>query len=91
MIYTLKENLDLIRKGTNLVCTKIIFRGFEISISMDDSWGALKQLSRTNIRVYKGKHFEEDVSDFFGFNTDSEDLFSIMSRIDKFKEKEIKK
>jgi len=64
-------------------CTKIIFRGFEISISMDDFCGALQQLSRTNIRVYKGQGFYEDVTDYFGFNTNAEDLFDIMKRIEQ--------
>jgi hypothetical protein len=70
------------------VCFKILFRGFEISVACDDSCGALSQLSRTEVRVFREGPGGEDVTDsFFGpfENTglSGEDLFKLMGRIAK--------
>lgn len=58
MIHTPRGCIDLIlaenRRGTLInpsVCTKIDFKGYEISIAMDSSLG-LGDLSRADIRVY---------------------------------------
>lgn len=61
------------------ICTKIEFRGYEISISSDSSHGP-GNLFRTDIRVYKD---EVDVTASFSKHllTDGEDLYSIMREI----------
>ena len=65
-------------------CTKIMFMGFEISISMDSSHGP-GDLSRSEIRVYDGnvdvtKDFLfEDETMLYG---DSNILYRVMRQID---------
>ncbi len=71
-------------------CTKIMFHGYEISISSDQSLCSNADLTRTDIRVYLGKadityEFIEEynrnnkcVSNIF---TDTDDLLFIMNTI----------
>lgn len=41
------------RRGNNAsVCVRIPVEGFEISVSCDDSCGAMGDLARSNLRVY---------------------------------------
>jgi hypothetical protein len=65
MIYTPRSMIDAINRedknGTLInpqVCTKIEFRGYEISIAMDSSIGP-GDLRRSDIRIYKDN---EDVT-----------------------------
>jgi hypothetical protein len=56
MIYTPRECISLLKSPLNngrnpMVCTKIAYRGYEISISMDSSHGP-GDLVRSDIRVY---------------------------------------
>lgn len=76
------------RKGTLInpqVCTKVEFRGYEISIAMDSSLQYGRDLSRTDIRVYKD---DKDVSEKFldeGCNMiygTAEELFRVMKMIE---------
>jgi hypothetical protein len=46
MIYGIKHAVN------GHACTRITHGNYEISIAMDDSWGSLSQLSRSDIRVY---------------------------------------
>lgn len=75
--------------GTDHTCTKINFRGFEISIAMDDrSLGGRRPLTRSTLIVYKdGKDvtaelpgitnvFPEGIRD-----CEAEDLFKVMQAI----------
>jgi len=89
MIYTPRPMIDAILslgasgQLTNpQVCTKIEFRGYEISVAMDASHGR-GALARTDIRIYKG---EEDVTKVLFPNDacliDAEDLarvFAVLS------------
>lgn len=85
MIYTPRSS------DTNHTCTKINFRGFEISIAMDDRClGGNRPLTRSSLVVYKGD--QEVTSHFAGLhNTDNgailevegETLFEVMQAIAK--------
>lgn len=91
MIYTPFACVDMIlrehRNGTLTnpqTCTKIEFRGYEISVAMDSSLCFGRDLRRTDIRVFKD---DKDVSDQF-LDTDcnmiygsGEELFRVMERI----------
>ena len=61
MIYTPRESIDmlfhpLVREQANKqVCTKIEYKGYEISISMDSSHGP-GHLTRSDIRVFRGNY-----------------------------------
>jgi hypothetical protein len=61
--------------------TKIRFRGYEISIAMDDSCGKLRQLSRTEIAVFRDD--KEVSSEFRHASGDAENLFLLMKSIDE--------
>lgn len=56
--------------------TKIMFRGFEISIAMDDSCGVMQNLCRTEIVVY-----HNNVEQFREPGDDAEALYKIMQKI----------
>ena len=83
MIYTPRSS------DTNHTCTKINFRGFEISIAMDDRClGGDRPLTRSSLAVYKDG--QEVTYKFAGrHNTDngaildveSETLFEVMQAI----------
>lgn len=68
------------------VCTKIDFKGYEISIAMDSSLKFGRDLVRSDIRVYKdnkdvSKDFlVEDENMLYG---DAETLLRIMKQIDQ--------
>ena len=59
MIYTPRISIDLLERvlpHNKFVCTKIDFKGYEISISMDSNHGP-GDLTRSDIRIYtKPKH-----------------------------------
>ena len=75
--------------GTDHTCTKINFRGFEISIAMDDrSLGGGQPLTRTTLIVYKdGKDVTAELPgitnvDLEGIrDCDAEDLYKVMQAI----------
>ena len=76
------------QKGTVLnpsVCTKIEFKGYEISIAMDSSLQFGRDLVRSDIRVFKD---DKEVSQFFydeGCNMiygTAEELFRVMKQIE---------
>lgn len=74
-------------------CTKLNFHGYEISISSDQSLCQNNDLIRSEIRVYTGQGYNEDVTDDFvkRYNeitksdlfifTSTDDLMFIMSSI----------
>lgn len=72
----------------NHACVVIPFKGYEISIAMDDSCGAFKNFYRTDVRVYKD---EIDVTDKFleggkdRLGDDAETLLKIMKQIESEK------
>jgi len=76
-------------------CCKIPYRGYEISIAMDDSCGVLANFSRSDIRVYNDsddqditdKFFAEDQYMLFG---DAETLKAVFAKIDEMTQGETK-
>ncbi len=88
MIYTPRPMIDAILslgsagQLTNpQVCTKIEFRGYEISVAMDASHGR-GALARTDIRIYQGD--KEVTKDLFPNDScliDAEDLARVFSVI----------
>ena len=84
MIYTPRS------EDTNHTCTKIMFRGFEISIAMDDRClGGNRPLTRSVLAVFKG---DKDVTyRFRGVSNNAtengildckaEDLYKVMQAI----------
>lgn len=70
-------------------CVKIPYKGYEISIAMDDSCGGMDTLRRSNIRVYR-EWDDADVTDQFwpvcnGVCTaNADNLKDIFSQIDMF-------
>lgn len=73
-------------KVTGYACTKIPYKGYEISISMDDSCGALPVYARSNIAVWHGGR--NVTHNLFGEETygilpaDAENLKMIFEKID---------
>ena len=73
-------------QSNKMVCTKIDFKGFEISISMDSSHGS-GDLFRTDIRVFDLAH-GGDVSQAFFVDGETmlygnaETLLRVMKQID---------
>ena len=65
-------------------CTKILFKGYEISLVMDDSCGCLNHYGRVDVRVFKN---DEDVTkEFFPKHEgceyiNGEILFDLMTKI----------
>lgn len=84
-----REMIYAIKRMPNLracQCIKIQFGGYEISIAMDDSCGALPNLSRTEIRVYRLSD-DVDVTAQFGgplYGCSGEDLYGLMQDIEVF-------
>jgi hypothetical protein len=65
-------------------CCKIPYKGYEISIAMDDSCGALDTYSRSDIRVYRESD-DVDVTHLFTDSMlygDAETLKSVFATID---------
>jgi hypothetical protein len=100
MIYVPREVISLlalkIRRGENsnpCVCTKMKYKGYEISISSDASHGA-GDLFRTDIRVYTdpGAAPQVDVTELFlaegetMLYGDVETLYRVLDTINKFDE-----
>jgi hypothetical protein len=94
MIYTPRASIDMLyvlpqRKNTQ-VCTKIEYKGFEISIAMDSSHGD-GDLRRSDIRVYgcAGNSHGLDVTEDFYIDDENmlvgtgEVLKRVMDQIDK--------
>lgn len=75
------------KRVPNGVCCKISYKGYEISIAMDDSCGALKEYSRTDIRVF-AESDDSDVTvqflkgDEYMLYGDAETLIRIFAHID---------
>jgi len=69
-------------------CTKIPYKGYEISIAMDDSCGTLEDYSRSDIRVYRDYDGKDVTEDFYkGCEVciaTADNLKSIFSMIDMF-------
>jgi hypothetical protein len=94
MIYTPRVVIDMLtsplygRQSNKMVCTKIDYKGLEISISMDSSHGN-GDLARSDIRVYDNRSgngiditdrfLEDDESMLYG---DAETLLRIMKKIE---------
>jgi hypothetical protein len=87
MIYTPRVVIDMLtsplygRQSNKMVCTKIDYKGLEISISMDSSHGN-GDLARSDIRVYDDitdRFLEDDESMLYG---DAETLLRIMKKIE---------
>lgn len=56
--------MPLIETDVNTgTCFKVMFRGYEISVAVDDSCGAFDSMHRSNIAVFVG---ETDVTETFG-------------------------
>ncbi len=74
----------------NRACCKIPYRGYEISIAMDDSCGTLTTFGRSDIRIFRDWD-EKDVTEEFWPNSmgctchgNAENLKYIFSKIDMF-------
>lgn len=69
-------------------CCKIPYKDYEISIAMDDSCGAMRECSRSDIRVYVDHQdvttlfLVEDENMLYG---DAETLKRVMLKIDELK------
>lgn len=93
MIYTPMSVVRGMRRGDNLACTKIIYKGFEISIAMDDSCGRMSDLTRADIRVSAitaGNKLVDVTKTLMGtecIRADGEMLHSVFDAIDKTLEK----
>lgn len=94
MIYTPRSPIEMMlledqqtgRVRNAQVCTKILYKGHEISIAMDSSLG-LGDLTRSDIRVFSEDsqditaHFlESDESMLYG---DAETLLRVMKKIEQ--------
>ncbi len=83
MIYTPRSG------NTDHTCTKINFRGFEISIAMDDrSLGGNRPLTRTTLAVFKDENDVTaelpgitNVTEYGIRECDAEDLYKVMQAI----------
>jgi hypothetical protein len=84
MIYMPITSASVMQSGCNMANVKIEYKGFSISIAMDDSCGALPNLSRTEIVVFN-KAGVAVTHRLLGENSgrDSSDLKKIMDRIDQ--------
>lgn len=69
-------------------CCKIPYKGYEISIAMDDSCGALADYSRSNIRVWRDFDGSDVTAEFYKVSdhcdATAENLKHIFSMIDMF-------
>lgn len=79
--------------GTKQACCKIPYKGYEISIAMDDSCGAYTTLCRSDIRVFRDRDSQDVTSDFYGdlsgtCHGTAANLKYIFSQIDMFGERE---
>lgn len=81
MIYTPSRGIIMLPSG-RVVCTKIKFRGYEISISMEDNCGVTEDLVFTDIKV-NNLADDEITSEFIREGTahDAECLYNIMKQI----------
>lgn len=72
----------------NQACTKIPYKGYEISIAMDDSCGAFDTLCRSDIRVFRDTDdadISNQIAEYMGQSMiygDAEDLKAVLSWID---------
>ena len=77
---------------TQSACCKIPYKGYEISIAMDDSCGAFEHYSRSDIRIFRD-YDDKDVTSFF-WRVDgnccatASNLKYIFSMIDMFGDRE---
>jgi hypothetical protein len=93
MIYVPRIVVEMIRRKNPVVCTKIKYKGYEISIS-SDSGHTSGDLFRTDIRVYTdpGAVQGVDVTDTFLIKGESmlygdgETLYRVFRAIDTFDE-----
>ena len=87
-----KQNIWAPKGMTRSACTKIPYKGYEISVAMDDSCGTMHYFGRSDIRVWCDAT-GEDVSikfyqseDQYMLYGDAETLKHIFAVIDSFKE-----
>ena len=59
---------------TNMACTKIVYKGYEISLAMDDSCGARPHLSRTALSVFDKNDGENNITKIFMSDEEKEYL-----------------
>ena len=101
MIYTPRIVVDMLlspgctAQANKMVCTKIDYKGLEISISMDSSHGN-GDLARSDIRVYDNRSgrsiditnrfFQDDEYMLYG---DAETLLRIMKKIEAMDRTEV--
>ena len=96
MIYTPRDSVDMLtyqmrHSEHKSVCTKIEFKGFEISIVMDSSYGC-GNLTRTDIRIFDLVD-SRDVTDLFFDGGEymlygnAETLLRVMKKIDEMEDK----
>ena len=80
---------DMVRDGRALACVKIPYKGYEISIAMDDSCGAFRDLQRSDLCVFDvdGENVTKKLFDLPGswgiVRADAENLKVAFSLIDK--------
>jgi hypothetical protein len=77
-----------IGNATKQACCKIPYKGYEISIAMDDSCGCLTTLSRSDIRVFRDWDSKDVTEDFYKADStcvaNAKNLQYIFSMIDMF-------
>jgi len=72
--------------NTIRACAKFKYKGYEISIAMDDSCGALPNLSRSDIRVYRDYDGKDVTEQFCKWQVrgDADSLKYLFSQIDMY-------
>ena len=72
----------------NQACTKIPYKGYEISIAMDDSCGAFDTLRRSDICVFRDWDGKDVTNDFYKdggtCEANANNLRNIFSMIDMY-------
>jgi hypothetical protein len=77
-----------IPESMSVACCKIPYKGYEISIAMDDSCGVHDTLCRSDIRVYRDSDDKDVTEEFYEREgtcvANAENLQYIFSRISMF-------
>lgn len=82
-----KETIWVHKQSTlNSTCIKLPYLGFEISIHVDDSAGALPVLGRSDLRIYSG---EKDMTEIilgssYVYRIDVDTLKYVFQRIENY-------
>lgn len=76
-----------IENSMHQACCKIPYKGYEISIAMDDSCGVFDTLRRSDIRVFRDYDGKDVTENFYGSSNPvcyatAENLQHIFSQID---------